>query len=61
MANIPEPHRYLLDSQFATLATIGPDGRPQLSELSELWSLADGPDVRISLNFASTIAPGTAG
>jgi PPOX class probable F420-dependent enzyme len=45
--DIPESHRYLLDGQFATLATIGPDGRPQLSEV---WFLADGTTVSVSLN-----------
>ena len=32
---------------MATLATIGPDGRPQLSEV---WFLFDGESVRLSLN-----------
>jgi PPOX class probable F420-dependent enzyme len=44
---IPESHRDLLDSQVATLATVGPDGRPQVSEV---WFLAEGDTVRISLN-----------
>jgi PPOX class probable F420-dependent enzyme len=47
MPAIPSSHRDLLDSQFATLATVGPDGRPQLSEV---WFLADGDTVSISLN-----------
>lgn len=47
MPEIPESHRDLLDAQFATLATIGPDGRPQLSEV---WFLAEGDAVRLSLN-----------
>lgn len=44
---IPQSHRYLLDGQFTTLATIGSDGRPQLSEV---WFLAEGDQIRISLN-----------
>ena len=44
---IPASHRDLLDGQFATLGTVGPDGRPQLSEV---WFLADGDQVSISLN-----------
>jgi PPOX class probable F420-dependent enzyme len=47
MPAIPASHRDLLDGQFATLATIGPDGRPQVSEV---WFLADGDKVLISLN-----------
>jgi PPOX class probable F420-dependent enzyme len=47
MPAIPASHQDLLDSQVATLATVGPDGRPQLSEV---WFLADGQTVSISLN-----------
>lgn len=47
MADIPDSHRDLLNSQYATLATIGPDGRPQVSEV---WFLADGDTIKISLN-----------
>jgi PPOX class probable F420-dependent enzyme len=47
MPEIPASHRDLLDGEFATLATAGPDGRPQLSEI---WFLADGDTIRISLN-----------
>ncbi|MBO0776301.1 MAG: PPOX class F420-dependent oxidoreductase [Actinobacteria bacterium] len=47
MAGIPDSHRDLLDAQFATLATIGPDSRPQLSEI---WFLADGDTIALSLN-----------
>jgi PPOX class probable F420-dependent enzyme len=46
-AQIPDSHRDLLDSAVATLATIGPDGHPQLSAV---WFLADGEDLRLSLN-----------
>ena len=49
MAEIPSSHRDLLDAQVATLATIGSDGRPQLSEM---WFLADGDTVMLSLNTA---------
>jgi PPOX class probable F420-dependent enzyme len=47
MADIPDSHRDLLNSQYATLATIGPDGRPQVSEV---WFLADDDTIKISLN-----------
>ena len=46
-AAIPDSHRDLLSATFATLATIGPDGRPQLSEI---WFLAEGDTVSTSLN-----------
>lgn len=48
-ATIPGSHRDLLDSPVATLATLGPDGRPQLSEV---WFLAEGDSVVLSLNRA---------
>jgi PPOX class probable F420-dependent enzyme len=47
MPAIPESHLDLLEAQVATLATVGPDGRPQLSEV---WFLADNGTIRISLN-----------
>ncbi len=47
MPAIPASHRDLLDGQFATLATVGQDGRPQVSEV---WFLAEGETVRVSLN-----------
>jgi PPOX class probable F420-dependent enzyme len=47
MTTIPDSHRDLLDAQVATLATVGSDGRPQLSEV---WFLAEDDTVRLSLN-----------
>jgi PPOX class probable F420-dependent enzyme len=47
MPAIPASYRDLLEGQFATLATVGPDGRPQVSEV---WFLADGDTVSLSLN-----------
>ena len=47
MTEIPASHRDLLESPVATLATIGADGRPQLSEV---WFVAEADSVRISLN-----------
>jgi PPOX class probable F420-dependent enzyme len=44
---IPDNYRDLLSAEVATLSTIGPDGRPQLSEV---WFLAEGDTVSISLN-----------
>lgn len=44
---IPESHRDLLDADTAVLATVGPDGRPQLSAV---WFLADGDQLQVSLN-----------
>ena len=49
MSAIPDSHRDLLDGQVATQATVGPDGRPQLSEV---WFLAEGDQVSLSLNTA---------
>ena len=47
MENIPASHRDLLDAQVATLGTVGDDGLPQLTEV---WFLHDGDELKISLN-----------
>lgn len=47
MTDFPESHRDLLDAEFATLATIGADGLPQLTEV---WFLHDHGELRTSLN-----------
>jgi PPOX class probable F420-dependent enzyme len=47
MTDFPESHRDLLDAQFATLATLGRDGIPQLTEV---WFLYDEGEIRTSLN-----------
>ena len=47
MTTIPASHQDLLQSMVATLATVGPDGRPQLSAV---WFVAEGDTIRISLN-----------
>lgn len=49
MTEIPATHADLLESQVATLATVGRDGRPQLSAV---WFLAEDGTARISLNTA---------
>jgi PPOX class probable F420-dependent enzyme len=49
MTDFPASHRDLLDSEFATLATIDPEGFPQLTEV---WFLFDGGEARVSLNTA---------
>ena len=47
MTDFPQSHRDLLDAQVATLATVGADGLPQLTEV---WFLHDGDEIRLSLN-----------
>lgn len=47
MVDVPDSHRDLLESSVASLATIGPDGRPQLTEV---WFLSDHDEVALSLN-----------
>jgi PPOX class probable F420-dependent enzyme len=46
---IPDDFRDLLSAPCATLATIDPHGRPQLTEI---WFLEDGDSVALSLNTA---------
>jgi PPOX class probable F420-dependent enzyme len=45
--SIPDSHRDLLKGDVLTLATAGEDGYPQLSEV---WFLAEGDEVAMSLN-----------
>jgi PPOX class probable F420-dependent enzyme len=48
MTDFPESHGDLLDAQFATLATLGRDGSPQLTEV---WFLHDDDGgLKLSLN-----------
>jgi len=47
MFTIPESHRDLLDADVGVLATVGSDGRPQLSAV---WFLADRDTLAVSLN-----------
>jgi PPOX class probable F420-dependent enzyme len=49
MTAFPESHRDLLDGQFATLATVGGDGAPRLTEV---WFLHDDGELKLSLNTA---------
>ena len=45
--DFPDSHRDLLDARFATLATLGKDGGPQLTEV---WFLFEDGEVKVSLN-----------
>ena len=47
MTTFPESHRDLLDAPVASLATIGSDGYPQLTEI---WFLHDDGELKLSLN-----------
>ncbi len=49
MTTFPDSHSDLLDANVATLATIGGDGAPQLTEV---WFLHDDGEVKLSLNTA---------
>ncbi len=47
MTDFPETHRDLLDAQVASLATVGRDGFPQVTEI---WFLHDDGELKLSLN-----------
>src|SRR5437763_9767554 len=47
MTDFPASHQDLLDAEVATLATVGADGYPQLSEV---WFLHEDGEIKISLN-----------
>jgi PPOX class probable F420-dependent enzyme len=47
MTDFPASHRDLLDGQVASLATIGRNGFPQVTEL---WFLHDDGEIKLSLN-----------
>ena len=47
--SVPSTHTDLLDASVATLATVGPDGRPQVSAV---WFLTEDGVVKVSLNVA---------
>jgi PPOX class probable F420-dependent enzyme len=47
MTDFPESHRDLLDAQVASLATIGGNGLPQLTEI---WFLHEDGELKLSLN-----------
>jgi PPOX class probable F420-dependent enzyme len=49
MTDFPESHRDLLDAQVATLATVGRNGFPQVTEI---WFLHDDGELKLSLNTA---------
>jgi PPOX class probable F420-dependent enzyme len=49
MTDFPESHRDLLDGQVASLATVGRNGFPQVTEI---WFLHDDGELKLSLNTA---------
>jgi PPOX class probable F420-dependent enzyme len=49
MTSFPDSHSDLLDAQVASLATIGGDGFPQMTEV---WFLHDDGELKLSLNSA---------
>ena len=52
MTSIPDSHRDLLGEQVLTLGTIGGSGRPQLSNV---WFLAEGDTIKMSLNTSRSV------
>ena len=49
MRDIPDTHRDLLDTEVASLSTIGDDGFPQVTMV---WFLLDDGKLKLSLNSA---------
>lgn len=49
MPTFPDSHRDLLDADFASFATVGADGFPQVTEV---WFLHEAGDLKLSLNSA---------
>ena len=49
MTDFPASHRDLLEGQVASLATIGRNGFPQVTEI---WFLHDDGEIKLSLNTA---------
>jgi PPOX class probable F420-dependent enzyme len=47
VTDFPESHRDLLDAQVATFAAIDDEGMPQLTEV---WFLHEGGEIRLSFN-----------
>jgi PPOX class probable F420-dependent enzyme len=47
MTDFPDSHRDLLDGQVASLATVGRNGFPQVTEI---WFLHDDGELKLSLN-----------
>jgi hypothetical protein len=47
VTTFPDSHRDPLDAQVATLATVGGDGLPQLTEI---WFLYDEGELKLALN-----------
>lgn len=47
MTTFPDSHRDLLEAQVASLATIGADGFPQVTEV---WFVYDHGELKLSLN-----------